>query len=90
MNKPEFFELKYLVHRDAMLKRKARRKSIQCDGKHRFDSFGEAQKTMRPELRKVAHVFHCDMCHGYHIGNSATHRVRRLANKRRRDECEFA
>jgi hypothetical protein len=85
---PDFFELKRLVHFDAMLKRaKERRRAVQCEGKHRFDSFAAAEGTMRPELRKVAKVYHCGICHAFHIGSLATGRANRLALKRRREEC---
>lgn len=75
MKPADYIELRALVRYDA--RQRVFRLSA-CEGKHRFDSFTAAQRTMRSELRRVAHVYHCKACHGFHIGNRENTRRGRI------------
>jgi hypothetical protein len=89
VRREEFFELRTLVQEDAVARRmEERRRVSECEGKHRFDSFGSAQRTIRIDLRKVTNVYHCTVCRGYHIGSVAGHRRKRLKAQRERALCE--
>lgn len=91
MKSADFFELRALARHDANLRRAERtRHASQCEGKHRFESFGAADGTIRRDLRKEAKVYHCALCRGFHIGSVAAKRWKRLSIKRRRDECVSA
>lgn len=54
-----------------------------CQGKHKFESYTEAQNTIRSDLRHKVNVYHCTACKGYHIGNNSGTRKKRLLIKRR-------
>ena len=78
--KPEDWnELRNLVRYDA---RQRIRERSACEGKHRFNTFTEAQRTMRRELRRVARPYHCTDCGGFHIGGLVNGRRHRVAQER--------
>lgn len=81
MNTEDWKELRILIRHDA---RQRTFKSSSCIGKHRFESFKQAQDTLSFRLRKQAKVYHCRECGGFHIGNVLGTRRSRLLKKRRR------
>lgn len=76
MNPRDFHELRNLAHLDA---RKRAYRDTACSGKHTFDSFDAARRTMNRDLLKVARPYHCGSCGGFHIGSIATRRGKRMA-----------
>lgn len=92
MKPEEFTELKRLVQYDAASRgAKVTRELSDCRGKHRFESFAAAARTLRrKDLRHEAQPFHCRVCGGYHIGSVIMTRQKRLMQRERfRDEEEF-
>lgn len=83
MTDQEMAELTILVHMDAR-KRMDSRALAECVGKHRFESYRQAQETIGPKLRHLTNVYHCAQCKTYHVGNRIGNRIRRLFGGRRR------
>lgn len=79
MSPKEFDELKRLVHSDKVQRE---RLAAHCWGKHPFDSFATAEKTISARLRGLVLPYHCVGCGAWHIGGIS--RPRRLAIEKRR------
>jgi len=57
---------------------------VHCGGKHKFTDYYTASRTIKnSRLQKLAHVYHCQHCHGWHVGNLTGTRERRLVKERR-------
>lgn len=67
MKRGDFFELKSLVHFDAMQRAIEARRAPACTGKFRFASKLDADGTIR---RKGMHSYHYRHCRAWHIGSS--------------------
>jgi len=78
MKPDDYAELRNLVRYDA---RRREFTASSCSGKHRFESFTQADRTIRRDLRKQARAYHCSDCHGYHVGGVANYRRKRLARE---------
>ena len=78
MKPDEYAELRNLVRYDA---RRREFTASSCSGKHRFESFTQADRTIRRDLRKAARAYHCCECGGYHVGGIANFRRKRLARE---------
>lgn len=81
MNGSEFHELRLLAQSDA---RQRTRREVECSGKHAFESFAAADRTIRRDLRKAARAYHCGSCHAYHVGGIAQKRHYRIAKMMQR------
>lgn len=57
------------------------RRVTECEGKPAFDSFALATSTLSIRLKKVAKVYHCRVCHKWHVGGSSNSRKKILAMK---------
>lgn len=78
MTNREFFELKALVHWDWMLRRRANvqdraarlaeRQVSQCQGKHPFTTWGQANETIRRDKHGEMVAYKCNSCPAYHVG----------------------
>ncbi len=58
------------------------RKLSECVGKDRFNSRTQAVEAMSGRIRKLTQVYHCATCKGWHIGNVAGSRVKRLEREK--------
>lgn len=76
MRPDDYRELRQLVRVDARMR--IRHRSA-CEGKHRFESYNEAKRTLSWNLRKKAKPYHCVECNGFHIGNIVNNRRKRVA-----------
>lgn len=57
---------------------------VHCGGKHKFTDYDTANRTIKnSRLQKLTHVYHCQHCHGWHVGNLTGTRERRLVKQRR-------
>lgn len=86
MKPADFRELRFLARADARVRVSV---GAQCQGKHRYSTFGEADKRLRGDLRKEAQVYHCRYCQGFHVGSVDGRRQSRLMVKRRRQACDW-
>lgn len=84
----DFRELCWLVHEDA--RKRARedhriKAAAACEGKDKFQSFEQADKTIGHRLRQFSHAYRCTVCQSWHIGGRRIDRHKRLelAEKRR-------
>lgn len=86
----EMLELSWRLKR---MQRDWQDKVTECKGKAQFHSREAAIASISRRLRGKVHPYHCDICRGWHIGNS-THvfrkkkAFRRILTKRREQECE--
>lgn len=64
---------------------KKERRISECEGKHKFQSYTQAQATMSEKLRHKVEAYHCATCGGWHIGGTKSARNKRLSNKRNRE-----
>lgn len=80
MTNEEFSELRRLVRHDANIRAsKDRARQAMCDGKHRFETFGQARSTLRRKDVTMT-VYHCPRCNGYHVGDGANKEKRSKAS----------
>lgn len=82
MKPDDYAELRNLVRYDA---RRREFTASSCSGKHRFESFTQADRTIRRDLRKQARAYHCNDCKFFHVGGIINGRRSRLARER---NCE--
>ena len=66
MQREEFFELKHLVHLDALKKREREFKLSSCEGKYPFPDRDTATRSLR---RKDLCVYRCQVCFLWHVGH---------------------
>lgn len=57
----------------------------ECEGKPPFDSYSLAASTLSHKLKKVAKVYHCRVCHKWHVGGVQNSRRKILAIKREKE-----
>lgn len=77
MKTPAFYELKSLVHFDAM---KRKRHASECEGKRKFEGFDSAKRAIRLTTDGSVKPFRCNQCGGWHLGGDDT-RARRVAKE---------
>ena len=80
MKREDFFELRYLSQQDS---RERTMLASMCEGKRRYESKREAERTIRKG--KPISAFHCHVCRAWHIGAVRTAREKRLVLHRRRE-----
>lgn len=82
MRPEEFAELRRLARHDANVRASNKRDRLaMCDGKHRFDTYAQAQSTLRKRCGEMR-AYHCSRCNGYHVGDSANQEKRSKASLR--------
>ena len=81
MTEGEMQELRWLVvwwKRDQKRKRHLERAAASCQGKDKFLSYEQANKTISLRLRQFSHAYRCTVCGSWHVGGRRMERNRRL------------
>lgn len=74
-------ELMYLVHWDRRRRAQEEHRikaAAACDGKDKFHSFEQADRTIGHRLRQFSHAYRCTVCNHWHIGGRRIDRNKRL------------
>ena len=83
MTRDEEMELAFLVQYDYLLRLAG--KASKCMGKHKYDSFTQANQTLHhSRLKKIAGAYHCQHCGFWHVGGNTGKREHRLIQQRRK------
>ena len=78
MTGPELAELRYYM---TLIRVKREFELTKCYGKHKFESRGQAIRTISPRLQGEVHAFHCPKCKGWHIGGQVNINRQRKAKR---------